>query len=846
MKTITILRQFFLGLFLLGPLLVFSQTTYTAVASGSFTNANTWDTQVAPPNPLPAGDQVIIENQFVTLISSYENGGTITVLPGFGSLSIANGGELINNATLLVQSNPIGSALGIATGGSLENNAQITIASTINRSAPLRIQGGTFNNNPGSTLDVNRGLVVFEFDGGTLANDTGATINLTNNTQFNVFSTFSFLSNGAVVDIINDGIINIDGSTISYGTGVPNPADNLDIEFVNTGTVNAISSPLFPLRINGLTLDNTGIINSIGGVSLLNGTIDNSGGGAINQNDTDILTGYGLIVDNALINNGTLTPTVNSRDILVSYFDLTGNYAGTGSFNWLPNRNGFDEPRLEVTGTANVTGQTLNVTDSGTLSGATIGDTFEVLTAAGGVTGPFGTEVLPSIGAAREVVVVYEANRVFLRIAEVNANTAPTAVCQDFTAQLDATGNVTILASDIDNGSSDPDGDMITLSLDRDTFDCSAVGTAQMVTLTVDDGNGETATCTAMVTVEDNVLPEANCVAPFSVQLDDMGMVVISAMDIDNGSTDACGVDSISIDVTDFTCADIGENTVTLTVTDVNGNISMCTTVVTVEDNTPVTITSGPVDIFTGSGPNAGGCEATVNYGPITLDSFTIEDNCGDASNTTVVQTGGLGSGASFPVGTTVEEYTITDNNGNETVYSFEINITDTTNPVIDCPSDDVTVGSDDEGNYMIEDYSSLVSDNCSSGDDLVITQDPVAGTVVTDPSTTEVAVTATDDAGNTTTCSFNLVVDDTLGVNDVSLESGLSLYPNPTSDMITITATASFDTIKVYDVSGRVVAQQKVSATTAEVSLASFSSGIYLVQITQGSNTVTKRVIKE
>src|SRR5690606_27431885 len=48
--------------------------------------------------------------------------------------------------------------------------------------------------------------------------------------------------------------------------------------------------------------------------------------------------------------------------------------------------------------------------------------------------------------------------------------------------------------------------------------------------------------------------------------------------------SDSCGIASITIDSTDFSCGDVGENTVTLTVTDISGNVSTCSTVVTVTD----------------------------------------------------------------------------------------------------------------------------------------------------------------------------------------------------------------------------------------------------------------------
>ena len=46
-----------------------------------------------------------------------------------------------------------------------------------------------------------------------------------------------------------------------------------------------------------------------------------------------------------------------------------------------------------------------------------------------------------------------------------------------------------------------------------------------------------------------------------------------TASAVDNGSSDACGIESLALDNTDFTCANVGSgNIVVLTVTDVNGN----------------------------------------------------------------------------------------------------------------------------------------------------------------------------------------------------------------------------------------------------------------------------------
>ncbi|MEH6538408.1 MAG: HYR domain-containing protein [Psychroserpens sp.] len=109
-------------------------------------------------------------------------------------------------------------------------------------------------------------------------------------------------------------------------------------------------------------------------------------------------------------------------------------------------------------------------------------------------------------------------------------------------------------------------------------------------TFEVTDACGDTATCSFTVTVDDNESPVANCVAPFSIELDANGEASITATDIDGGSTDNCGIDSLSVDPSTFTCTNSGTNTVTLTVTDDYGFVSTCTTIVTIEKR-PTTLT---------------------------------------------------------------------------------------------------------------------------------------------------------------------------------------------------------------------------------------------------------------
>lgn len=156
----------------------------------------------------------------------------------------------------------------------------------------------------------------------------------------------------------------------------------------------------------------------------------------------------------------------------------------------------------------------------------------------------------------------------------------PIVNTQDITITLDENGEASITADMVDDGSED--NCSVSLVLSKSDFDCSNVG-ENTITVTGTDADGNEATYTAVVTVEDTTAPVV-VTQNITIQLPVVTIVAISAMDINNGSTDNCGISSYSLDNQVFTCEDIGQNTVTLTVTDNYGNVSTATAIVTIED----------------------------------------------------------------------------------------------------------------------------------------------------------------------------------------------------------------------------------------------------------------------
>jgi len=82
------------------------------------------------------------------------------------------------------------------------------------------------------------------------------------------------------------------------------------------------------------------------------------------------------------------------------------------------------------------------------------------------------------------------------------------------------------------------------------------------------------------------------------------------------------------------------------------------------------------------------------------------------------------------------------------------------------------------------------------------------------------------------------------LGLNDNELNKGLSIYPNPSSNMVTVNSkTDLLTSISVFDINGKQILDiNTVNAETKTLDISNFSNGIYFMTI---NNEVTKKLIK-
>ena len=192
----------------------------------------------------------------------------------------------------------------------------------------------------------------------------------------------------------------------------------------------------------------------------------------------------------------------------------------------------------------------------------------------------------------------------------------------------------------------------------------------------------------------------------------------------------------------------VGMTTVTYTAVDSAGNSAMESFTVTITDDEDPVITC-PSNISQSN--DTGDCSAIITYtAPVGTDNCTGQ---------TTALTAGNGSGASFPVGTTTETYTVTDAAGNTASCSFTVTITDDEDPVITCPSN-ISQSNDTGDCSAVITYTAPVgTDNCT-GQTTALTAGNGSGASFPVGTTTE-TYTVTDAAGNTASCSFTVTITD-------------------------------------------------------------------------------------
>ncbi len=316
---------------------------------------------------------------------------------------------------------------------------------------------------------------------------------------------------------------------------------------------------------------------------------------------------------------------------------------------------------------------------------------------------------------------------------------APIVVTKDITVELDANGTATITPADVDDNSLVSCG-IASMTVTPDTFDCSNAGTNE-VTLTIVDNGGNTASETATVSVVDVTAPAVLC-HDTVLELDFSGNAILSPQDVDAGSADNCGIAALTVSQTQFDCSNIGSTPVTLSATDAAGNSSTCeASVFVIGAPAPIVVTK---DITV---------ELDAN-GTATITPADVDDNslvsCGIASMTVTPDTFDCSN-----AGTNEVTLTIVDNGGNTASETATVSVVDVTAPAVLCH--DTVLELDFSGNAILspQDVDAGSADNCGIAS-LTVSQTQFDCSNI---GSTPVTLTATDAAGNSSTCEASVFV---------------------------------------------------------------------------------------
>ena len=203
------------------------------------------------------------------------------------------------------------------------------------------------------------------------------------------------------------------------------------------------------------------------------------------------------------------------------------------------------------------------------------------------------------------------------------------------------------------------------------------------VTWTVVDGSGNTSTATQLVNIVDNILPTIN-VNDLTVVINDNGSTTITFSDVDNGTTDNCGIASMTLSQYTFDCSNIGDNTVTVTVTDNNGNVATTSVLITVVTSGTDTDNDGLLNACDTDDDGDGIVDTNEEVGdtdgdgiPNTLDP----DDDGDGISTVI-------EGTNDQDGDGISNYLDSDSDGDGLSDDFEWDFGGLAEPGQDCDQD--------------------------------------------------------------------------------------------------------------------------------------------------------------
>ena len=267
-----------------------------------------------------------------------------------------------------------------------------------------------------------------------------------------------------------------------------------------------------------------------------------------------------------------------------------------------------------------------------------------------------------------------------------------------------------------------------------------------IITLTVTDFSNNSSSCSFNLNLFDSITPILTCPLDATEYYNSNCEFIVPDYTLTTTSSDNCYPDPILIQSPTSGTVIFDDTVITITSTDYSGNFTTCSFNITILDTINPTVSCIPSQTLY--------LDTVCNYLlPNFMDSITSFDNCD--TNLVITQ---------YPVpnstiySDTIVIISVTDNSGNNTICEVPIFLLDTVKPVISCPNNTVLDNDSSQCGAIFSYLTPLGIDNCLSTTTLT--------SGLPDSSFFPVGLTTnvyrvTDTAGNFSTCSFYVLVND-------------------------------------------------------------------------------------
>lgn len=450
-------------------------------------------------------------------------------------------------------------------------------------------------------------------------------------------------------------------------------------------------------------------------------------------------------------------------------------------------------------------------------------------------------------------------------------NVAPNAAGTPISISLDVSGNYSLTADDIFNLTKETTDSYypysnLTFTVTPNVFSCNDAGQKRSVKITATNPSGMSDICYTDITVYDRIPPQIVC-RDIALVLDNSNHTSIDVTDILVSQSDACEVETISLSQTSFDCRDTGENQITVTAADKNGNISTCKSTVTITTLNHLPTIDAIADQFIreDSGPLRISLSG-ITYGTdcenqkISINASTAEQTL--ISGININYTDGESTAtleilvAPDESGTAEITVQVSDSKGEKSDRTFRL----TVSPVNDTPTvskvfTDITMKTTDTLKLYISPEKGVWFDDKDTDDVLQIEVKQISGATLptwiifrndsliatpqaTDVGCFDVLVQASDKDGLHATNAFKICSELSVGLKETNglVQTSVPVYPNPTSGIVYVEVPDQLSkhfVVVLSDHSGnRLVLQEFRQTKRCSVDLSNYVSGIYILQV--------------